>query len=71
MRIEVLNASRFDLPADHSQMRSFWYGLIHDTALKGRKYRICRTFSAELTFPHFQTFHAWLWSFSGFAAKDS
>ena len=43
---------------------------MRDAALKGRKYWFYRTFSAGLTLAHFQTFHVWLCSFSGFAAKN-
>ena len=52
-------------------MRSVWSDSIADSALKGRKAIIFRTFSAELTFVFFQTFHVWLVSLGGFAATRS
>jgi hypothetical protein len=37
---------------------------------EGAEANICRTFSAGLTFGYFQTFHIWLRSVGGFAAKQ-
>jgi len=55
---------------DNSQMRSFWYGAAHRSRPEGAESPyIYRTFSAELQFGYFQTFHIWLGSFGGFAAK--
>jgi hypothetical protein len=66
----AINASAAKLPKDHSQSPEA-SGTERETgsALKGRKPHISRTFSAELTFAYFQTFHVWLLSFGGFAAK--
>jgi hypothetical protein len=53
---------------DHSQMRSSWYAAITSARPEGAEDLYYRTFSAELKFGYFQTFHVWLGSFGGFAA---
>ena len=59
------------LPKDHSQMRSFWYGRDKCFRPEGREPLFYRTFSAGIEHAHLQTFHVWLWSFGGFAARNA
>jgi hypothetical protein len=50
-------------------MRSFWYGAITSSALKGRE-TFLPPLQGGIDVRLFQTFHVWLFSFGGSAAKE-